>query len=153
MKKIVLLLTLVFSINAFSQEIYLEKGKYFVNGKQISTRETRQLLASNIEASSLFRKAKSKESNGGFLLGFGIALTVTDLVRGLTSDVQYPSGLTYVGIGAIIVSIPVLSGRSDKYKKSIELYNKGAKNLGSNDSSFKLNAIANQNGYGLQIKF
>ena len=68
MQKIILVLTILLSIPSFSQEINLIKGKYYVNGKQISTRETRQLLASNLEALSLFKSAKSKESTGGLLV-------------------------------------------------------------------------------------
>jgi hypothetical protein len=153
MKKITLLLLMMFSLHAFSQEIYLEKGKYYVNGKQIPTRELRQLLTSNVEASSLFRKAKSKESNGGLLMGIGIGLTVSDLARALSSDVSYPSGLTFVGLGFIAVSIPVLSGKSKKIKKSIEVYNRDYKNLGFDDDTIELNVISNQNGYGLQFRF
>ena len=47
MNKIFLTLALSFTIMCFSQEIKLDKGKYYVNGSQISTRETKKLLFTN----------------------------------------------------------------------------------------------------------
>lgn len=153
MKNLILVLTLLLSLSSFSQEINLVKGKYFVNGKQISSRETRQLLNSNLEALSLFKSAKSKESTGGLLIAIGGAAVTVDLVIGLVSDVKYPSVATYVGAGLILASIPVLSGKNKKIKEGIDLYNKDAKKLGGNESDLELNIIANQNGYGIQIQF
>lgn len=153
MKKILLLLVVMLSLNVFSQEITQIKGRYFVNGKQISTRETTALLAANTEASALFKSAKTKESIGGFLVGFGSALVAIDVVVGLVSDVQYPTTATYVGLASIITSIPILSGRNKKREKAIGLYNDGLKSSGNQDSNPELNIIANQNGYGLQFRF
>jgi hypothetical protein len=153
MKKLIIVFTILLSITSFSQEIVKEKGRYYVNGKQISTRETRQLLASNLEALSLFKSGKRKESNGGLLLGFGGALVTVDLAIGLFSDAKYPSVATYVGVASLIASIPVLSGKNKKLKDAIDLYNKDAKKLGYNNSDLELNIIANQNGYGLQFRF
>ena len=70
---------------------------------------------------------------------------------GLFSDVKYPTALTYVGVGMVAVSIPVLSGRSKKIEEAVQSYNDGLKNTSSLD--FDLNALANQNGIGIQIKF
>jgi len=154
MKNLILVLTILLSLSSFSQEINLIKGKYFVNGKQISSRETRQLLASNLEALSLFKSAKRKESTGGLLIAVGGAAVTVDLVIGLVSDVKYPTVATYAGAGLILASIPVLSGKRKKIKDAIDLYNKDAvKKLGINDSDYELNVIANQNGYGIQIQF
>jgi hypothetical protein len=153
MKKLIIVFTILLSIASFSQEIVKEKGRYYVNGKQISTRETRQLLASNLHASTLFKSGKRKESTGGLLLGFGGALVTVDLAIGLFSDAKYPSVATYVGVASLIASIPVLSGKNKKLKEAIDTYNKEAKKLGYNDSDLELNIIANQNGYGLQFRF
>jgi len=154
MRKLILVLTILLSIPSFSQEINLIKGKYYVNGKQISTRETKQLLASNLEALSLFKAAKSKESTGGLLIALGGAAVTADLVMGLVSDVKYPSVATYAGAVSILTAIPVLLGKNKKIKESIDLYNKNAvKKLGLNDSDLELHIIANQNGYGIQIQF
>ena len=153
MRKLLLLLTVLLTTASFSQEITLIKGKYFVNGKQISTRETRQLLASNLEALSLFKSAKSRESTGGLLIGVGGAAVTVDLVIGLVSDVKYPSVATYSGVVAILAAIPLLSGNNKRIKDGIDLYNKDAKKLGLNNSNLELHIIANQNGYGVQLQF
>lgn len=162
MKKSIAVLLFLFSLASFSQgptlgetskEINREKGRFYMNGKQLSTRETRELLASNSAALASFKKGKSKESIGGFLIGFGGALLVADVVVGLVSDVQYPTAATYVGAAAILTSIPVLSGKNKKIDRGIELYNADQKKIGHHDFDVELNVIANQNGYGLQLQF
>jgi len=100
-----------------------------------------------------FQSGLSKESTGGFLIGFGGALVVTDLIVGLVSDVHYPTVATYVGAASLIAAIPIMSGKNKKIKQGIDLYNNGLKNIGSNDSDFEVNFIANQRGYGIQIRF
>lgn len=153
MKKLLLALVLLFSIASFAQEITLERGKYFVNGSQISTRETKKLLETNYKALRRFESGLSKESTGGFLIGLGGALVITDLVVGLVSDVHYPTAATYIGAGALVIAIPVLSGKNKKIKEGIDLYNSGLKNVGSIDADFEVNFIGNQRGYGIQIRF
>ncbi|MGX7668537.1 hypothetical protein [Flavobacterium pedocola] len=155
MKNIFTLICILFAVTAFSQQIRMEKGKFFVKGDQISTRETKQLLATNPKALNLFKAGKSKESIGGFLIGFGSAMIVGDLVAGLVSDVEYPSAMTYIGAASVITSIPVMSGKNKKMKEGIDLYNKGVENtLGFNDKpKVDLNIIANRYGYGIQIAF
>jgi len=153
MKNLFLALVVLFSTVTFGQEITMTGGKYFVNGNQISTRETKNLLASNLKALETFKSGLNKESTGGFLIGFGGALVITDLVVGLVSDVKYPTAATYVGVGALVIAIPVLSGKNKKMKEGIDLYNSELKTLGANDSNFEVNLIGNQRGYGIQIRF
>ena len=88
-------------------------------------------------------------------MGFGIGLTVGDLAVGLSSDVKYPGTMTYVGVGSLVASIPVLSGRKRLYEKAAESYNKENKNgkLGATKPNPELNLISNRNGLGLQFKF
>ena len=153
MKKLLLTLALCFTIMSFSQEIKLEKGKYYVNGSQIATRETKKLLFTNYKAYKTYKSGLNKESNGGFLLGFGGALIICDLVVDLVSDSHYPSAATYIGAGCVVASIPILAGKNKKMKEGIDIYNNELKNVGGNDSNFEVNFIANQRGYGVQIHF
>ena len=153
MKRTITILCFLFTIVSFSQEIQKVKGRFFLEGKQISSRETRELLTSNTEALTLFKKSKNKESLGGFLLGFGGTLVMIDVVVGLVSDVKYPSGATYVGLASLVSSIPILSGKNKKMQNAIDTYNNGLKNAGSNGFNPELNVIANTNGYGLQLRF
>src|SRR5262245_24391870 len=114
MKKLFTLFCLFVLTVVSAQEISMKKGKFFKNGAQISTYEAKQLIITNPEAYKYFKTAKTKEGFGGFLLGAGIGLVVGDVVKGLVSDTEYPSGFTYVGASCIVVSIPVLLGRTKK---------------------------------------
>lgn len=152
MKKILVLLVILFSSMAFSQEIMIQKGKYFVDGQQISSREVKEKLMANQQALETFKKGKSKESTGGLFLGLGVAFTVADLVKGLVSDEKYPGPATYIGAGFLAVSVPILIGKNKKMREGIEIYNNGLKNSGDAED-VELNLISNQNGYGIQIRF
>ncbi|UPT70649.1 MAG: hypothetical protein M0D53_16535 [Flavobacterium sp. JAD_PAG50586_2] len=161
MKNILLVFALLISLTAFSQKpalgdtspkpLVLEKGKIYQNGEQIPSYQVKKILASNVRSASLYKKAKTKEGLGGTLLGLGITLSVVDFAIGVFSDADYPTAMTYVGVGMVAVSIPILSGRAKKVKEAVESYNDGLKNTTSLD--FDLNAMANQNGVGIQIKF
>ena len=111
MKKKLTFGLLLMSIFSYSQTVTLEGSRFYLDGKRLETREARQLFNTNYESASLYKQAKSKEAVGGFLLGFGIGLTVGDLAVGLFSDAKYPGKMTYVGVGSLVASIPVLSGR------------------------------------------
>jgi hypothetical protein len=151
MKNLILLLVVLVSSLSFSQQIEKRKSKYYVNGSQIATYEAKNLIKNNPEAYKYFKAGKDKEAIGGLLLGGGIALTVADLLNAANSDIDYPNGLTYVGIGAMAISIPVLIGRTKKVNKAVEIYNEGLKKIGYNTTEYSI--INNKNGIGLQIKF
>lgn len=163
MKQLLFIFTLLLGFTVFSQgltlkkeehnELKLEKGKIYQNDVQIPSYQVKKILASNLHALNLYKEAKSKEALGGMLLGMGITASVVDLAIGLFSDVKYPTAITYAGIGAIVISIPILSGRAKKVEEAVKSYNDGLKNTSSSDTDFDLNALANQNGIGIQIKF
>jgi hypothetical protein len=155
MKKYITLALLFVSIFSYSQQMSIEKGRFYLGGNRIDSRETKNLLATNVKAITLYKQAKSKEALGGFLLGFGIGLTVGDLAIGLFSDKEYPTVMTYAGLGSIAISVPILSGRKKRYEEAVQIYNSEHKELklGTTNNNLKLNAIANQNGFGFQIKF
>ena len=155
MKQLLLIFALLgFSIS-FAQKLEYKNGKMYQNDVQLSTFETKEVLKTDLKALHLFKKAKSKESLGGFVLGLGIGATAADLVMGLTtSNRKYPTAVTYAGIGLMAVSIPILSGRKKLIQESVDLYNSNLqeqnKTLGSN---FELNIVNNTNGFGIQINF
>ena len=142
-----------FSVS-FAQKLEYTDGKIFQDGEQLSSFETKNLMKTDLKALRIFKNAKTKESVGGFILGLGIGGTVADLVMGLTSDVKYPTAITYAGIGLMAVSIPILSGRKKMVQESVDIYNAGLKEqnktLGDN---FELNIVNNSNGVGLRINF
>lgn len=161
MKNILLLLTLLIGFTSFSQNLTLgdtapkplklENGKIYQDGVQVPSYQLKKILASNLHSLKVYKQAKSKETIGTTLLGLGVTLSVVDLAIGLFSDQNYPSAMTYAGVGMVAISIPVLSGRSKKIEEAVKSYNEGLKNTTSLD--FNLNAVANQNGIGIQIKF
>jgi hypothetical protein len=163
MKQLFFIITLLFSFTSFSQglklnktttiEIKLEKGKIYQNDTQIPSYQVKKILSSNLHSLHLYKQAKSKEAIGGMFLGMGATACIADLAVGLFSSVKYPTFATYIGLGAVAISIPILSGRSKKVEEAVKIYNDGLKNTTSIETNFDLNALANQNGIGIQIKF
>lgn len=163
MKGLFIAFTLLIGLTAFSQGLTLgkeapkdvkyERGRFYIDGTQIPSYQMKKVFASNLHSIKLYNEAKSKEALGGALLGVGSAMTVVDLAIGLFSDVKYPTALTYIGLSAVVVSIPILCGRRAKVEEAVKSYNESLKNTTSVDSNFDLNALANQNGIGIQIKF
>ena len=154
MKQFFLILAVFgFSIS-FAQKLEYTNGKIYQNGEQLSSFETKTLMKTDLKALHLFKKAKTKESLGGFLLGLGIGGTAADLVKGLVSNEKYPTVISYAGVGLMAVSIPILSGRKKMVQESVDIYNAGLKEqnktLGDN---FELNIVNNSNGVGLRINF
>jgi hypothetical protein len=151
MKNIFLILTILFTTISFAQEITKTKHKFYVDGNQIATYEAKNLIKNNPEAYKYFRAGKNKEAIGGLFMGFGIGFGVANALNAAASKIDYPSGGTYVALGAIAVSIPILIGHTKKIDKAVEIYNQGLKNTGQVE--FEYNIVANQNGVGLQITF
>ena len=154
MKQFFLIIAILGFSTSFAQKLEYTNGKIFQNGEQLSSFETKKVMETDLKALYVFKKAKTKESLGGFILGLGVGGTVADLVMGLTSDVKYPTAITYAGVGLMAVSIPILSGRKKMVQESVDIYNAGLKEqnktLGDN---FELNIVNNSNGVGLRINF
>ena len=154
MKQFFLIVAILGFSVSFAQKLEYNEGKIFEDGVQLSSFETKNLMKTDLKALHIFKKAKNKESLGGFLLGLGIGGTAADLVMGLTSDVKYPTVITYAGVGLMAISIPILSGRKKLVQESVDLYNQGLKEqnktLGDN---FEMNFVTNSNGIGLRINF
>lgn len=154
MKTLLLTISLMLTSILFSQEITTENKKYMVEGVHVYKHEIKNVLAANPAALNLYNKAKRKETWGGVLIGSGVALCVADAVKAAVSNEDYPSAMTYVGVGLVAVSFPILSGKNKMRADSIEMYNNGLepkeKTLGSN---FDLNIINNQNGLGFNVTF
>jgi hypothetical protein len=154
MKQFFLIVAILGFSVSFAQKLEYNEGKIFQDGVQLSSFETKNLMKTDLKALHIFKKAKNKESLGGFLLGLGIGGTAADLVMGLTSDVKYPTVISYAGVGLMAISIPILSGRKKLVQESVDLYNQGLKEqnktLGDN---FEMNFVTNSNGIGLRINF
>lgn len=151
MKNTILVFTFFFTLFSFSQEITKVKSKFYLDGNQIATYEAKNLIKNNIEAYKYFKQAENKEAIGGLVLGFGIGFGIANAINAASSKIDYPSGATYIALGAIAVSVPILIGRTKKMDKALEIYNQGLKNTGEID--YEYNLVANQDGVGFQITF
>ena len=159
MKKIFIVLSFFLSLISFSQgltleintttPLRLENGKIYQNDTQIPSFQLKKIFASNLRSYHLFKRAKSKEALGGALLAIGSTLCVIDLALGL----KYPTGLSYAGLGAVAISIPILSGRSKKIEEAVNTYNTDLKKTSFLNRSFNFNCVANKNGIGIEFKF
>jgi len=153
MKKSLLILSLLFISFSFAQELQFINGKVLQNDTKLSNSEIKSLFYSNEKAITLYTKSKEKGAIGGFLLGLGSGLVLTDLILGSTQyNYQYPKATTFIGIGAIAVSIPVLSGRKKLVKKSVEAYNTGLQDTTLNPN-LEMHFVTNSNGLGLKLNF
>lgn len=161
MKTSIVLFALVFGYTAFAQSLTLgdsspmplklEKGKIYQNGEQIPSYQVKKILATNLHSLKVYKQAQTKQTLGGALLGLGSAAVIVDGAIGLFSDAKYPTALTYGGLGAIAISLPILSGRAKRVEDAVNSYNEGLKTVGA--THFEMNAVVNQNGIGFQIQF
>ena len=159
MKKIFIVLSFFLSLISFSQELTLEintttplrleNGKIYQNDTQIPSFQLKKIFASNLRSYHLFKRAKSKEALGGALLAIGSTLCVIDLAL----DWDYPTGLSYAGLGAVAISIPILSGRYKKIEEAVNTYNADLKKTTFLNQNFDFNCVANRNGIGVEFKF
>lgn len=118
----------------FSQEITMEKNRFMMDGKKIIEREVKMQLTSTTEAAVLFSSYRTKSAIGGFLLGFGGALILADLLGGATADIRYPSSATPVGIACLAGPTAVLTARIKKKDQALNWYNVGFTNISATNS-------------------
>ena len=152
MLKNIYLLVIILSINtSFGQNLTVnEQGNVLDENKLVlKTNEVQKLLANYPEQLLLFNAGNKKKSIGNILLLSGCGLIATDLVISLTSDQQFPKLLSAIGLGAIIVAIPIKMGYSKKINTAINDYNNNKK-IGYNN---KLEVISNNAGIGLKLTF
>jgi len=131
---------------------------------KISPDQVRELLKDNEKLLAEYNAGRSKKTVGNVLLIGGLGLIVTDLVIGANTDgnttvtgntIQternYPSALTYVGLVALVVAIPVKIGFSKKIKNVVTEYNNQSTTGYNQFNNRKLDLITNSNGIGLRF--
>jgi hypothetical protein len=167
MKSLFAFFFLITSFFSFSQEALLFKSPSKVlnsDKEKLTPTEVRDLFATNPEALQLYNSGKSKQTLGNILLYGGIATVVTThLIRVTDSKtidqygrliIKERSNIPYfVGLGAILIAIPIKIGFSKKIKKAVSLINEDLRNpkTGLNIESTSL--ISNSNGLGISITF
>ncbi len=138
------------SLQSYSQKLVYKSNGTILNSEnqQISPDQVRELLKDNQKLLADYNAGRSKKTVGNVLLIGGSALIVTDLLIGANADVQFPSALTYVGLAAVVIAIPVKIGFSKKIKNVVTEYNNQS-TTGYNNP--KLDLITNSNGIGLRF--
>lgn len=158
------------SLQSFSQKLIYKSNGNILNSEnqKITPDQVRELLANNKKLLAEYNAGRSKKTAGNVLLIGGFGLFTADLIQGITasgitaypigggnyaiqSEKTYPTALTYIGVAAIIIAIPIKIGFSKKIRNVVNEYNNQEK-LGYSDSNFKkLDFITNSNGIGLRL--
>lgn len=127
--------------------------KIFQNGERVSNYDVKNHLKNNHPNAYLsYKKYQTKSAVGGLLFAGGAVLVIGDLVKHASADEKYPGGFTYVGVGMMAVSIPILSGRKKYLEQSIEMVNT-ENQIKSKATSLEIQLVHNFRGTGIQIQF
>lgn len=162
-KQLFVLLFFCCILQSHSQKLVYKSNGTILNSEnqQISPDQVRELLKNNQKLLADYNAGRSKKTVGNILLIGGSAMVIGDLIVGATTDgnttvtgnsiqteSNYPSALTFVGLAAIAVAIPVKIGFSKKIKNVVTEYNNQSA-TGYNNP--KLDLITNSNGIGLRF--
>lgn len=154
------------SLQSHSQKLVYKSNGNILNSEnqKISPDQVRELLKDNEKLLTDYNVGRSKKTVGNVLIIGGIGLLATDLLIGATSDgnttvtgnsIQternYPSALTYIGVAALIIAIPVKIGFSKKIKNVVTEYNNQMTTGYNEFKKTKLDLITNSNGIGLRF--
>jgi hypothetical protein len=147
-------LFLMISLISWSQELKYKSGyMYDSNNQKLNTEQVQELMSKDLNTLALYKKGTNKSIINPILVGTGAALLIGDLIKSVSTNVMYPTALTYIGIGSIAVSIPLSIIKTNKIKKSVDSYNQYIKTHKTTFLIEKKSLIANQNGIGLQLTF
>ena len=163
MKQLFVLLFFFCILQSHAQKLVYKSNGNILNSEnqQISPDQVRELLKDNQKLLADYNAGRSKKTIGNILLIGGSALVIGDLIVGATTDgnttvtgnsiqteSNYPSALTFVGLAAVAVAIPVKIGFSKKIKNVVTEYNN---QLATGYNKPKLDLITNSNGIGLRF--
>ena len=166
-KQLFVLLFFFCILQSHSQKIVYKSNGTILNSEnqQISPEQVRELLKNNQKLLADYNAGRTKKTVGNILLISGFGFLIADLIHGVTasgisatptgggyyalqSEKTYPTALTFIGIAAIAVAIPVKIGFSKKIKNVVTEYNNQS-TTGYNKP--KLDLITNSNGIGLRF--
>ena len=163
MKQLFVLLFFFCILQSHAQKLVYKSNGNILNSEnqQILPDQVRELLKDNQKLLADYNAGRSKKTIGNILLIGGSAMVIGDLIVGATTDgnttvtgnsiqteSNYPSALTFVGLAAVAVAIPVKIGFSKKIKNVVTEYNN---QLATGYNNPKLDLITNSNGIGLRF--
>ncbi|MDD2995207.1 MAG: hypothetical protein PHP99_03200 [Paludibacter sp.] len=159
-KPIILLFNLIISISIFSQNsndsiqiIKLNRNySYEQNSHVLNYQEIKEILKADKEATRYLKSAKLSNDistalrwAGGFLIGYPIG--------GLIVGKKVNASMLTVGIGFLVIDIPVSIAVKKNLFKSISVYNDHKNATGLIDNDYDLQMGITQNGIGFTFKF
>lgn len=159
-KPIILLFNLIISISIFSQNsndsiqiIKLNRNySYEQNSHILNYQEIKEILKADKEATRYLKSAKLSNDistalrwAGGFLIGYPIG--------GLIVGKKVNTSMLTVGIGFLVIDIPVSIAVKKNLFKSISIYNDHKNATGLIDNDYDLQMGITQNGIGFTFKF
>jgi hypothetical protein len=166
-KALFFLLLFFCSLQSYSQKLVYKSNGTILNSdnQKISPLQVRKLLANNEKLLADYKEGRTKKTVGNILLIGGLGFLTADLIHGVTAsgmtavpagggyynlqtEKTYPTVLTYLGVVAVIVAIPVKIGFSKKIRNVVTEYNN---QLATGYSAPKLDLFTNSNGIGLRL--
>lgn len=166
-KPLFFLFILFCSLQMYSQKLVYKSNGTILNSEnqKISPDQVRELLKDNQKLLADYNAGRTKKTTGNILLIGGLGLLTADLIHGATAsgmtavptgggyynlqtEKTYPTALTFLGVAAIIIAVPVKIGFSKKIKNVVTEYN-NQNATGYNEP--KLDLITNSNGIGLRF--
>ncbi len=154
------------SLQSFSQKLVYKSNGNILNSEnqKISSTQVRELLVNNEKLLADYNAGRSKKTAGNVLIIGGLGLLATDLIIGATTDGDttvtsnsikternYPSVLTYIGLAAVVIAIPVKIGFSKKIENVVSEYNTQKATGNVDFNQHKLDLITNSNGIGFRL--
>jgi hypothetical protein len=169
-KQFFFLLVFLSTFQSFSQKMVYKSNGNILNSEnqKITPDQVREILANNEKLLIEYNGGRTKKTAGNILLIGGFGLLTADLIHGVTAsgiktqpigggnysvqyEKTYPTVLTYIGITAIVIAIPIKIGFSKKIKNAVAEYN-NLTTVGYNQINHQeLNFITNSNGIGLRL--
>jgi hypothetical protein len=169
-KPLFFLLLFFCSLQSYSQKLVYKSNGTILNSdnQKISPEQVRELLKNNQKLLTAYNEGRTKKTVGNILLIGGLGFLTADLIQGSTAsgitavptgggnyDIQtektYPTALTYIGIAAVIIAIPVKIGFSKKIKNVVTEYNNQMATGFNHFYKPKLDLFTNSNGIGLRL--
>ncbi len=123
---------------------------FYHHGKKLKPNNLMLLTKSNKEAYREMRVAKGKHDAAG-ILGFAGGFIIGWQFVNFIQKESAPIGITAVGVGALIASIPFSNSYSKHATKAVRIYNSSLKNAPL--ESQKLGFGMTSNGVGLSLTF
>jgi hypothetical protein len=146
-----------------SDQIVLIKRHYFLNDKQLNSKELKTLLKSEQGSALIYKKVTTNNTIGAVFCGIGLAFIIYAVTNppaemegplpGLVSDEEMNKHLIplYIGAGCVVMMLPFILSGNSQFKKSITLYN--SKHTTGYNGTIKLDLGITKNGVGMICKF